>query len=465
MYGLARLKHRLDWRQNTSMKSFFKTRGSNSIVALVLLVLAGCGGGGDTAPAAATPETCTASAQKDWLRSYMNDAYFWAGLAPSPAPKPEQTLAGYFPTLLFQGDAQTPADRWSYLSDRVAYSQFFDEGQTLGYGIAVNGLEAQLPLKIRYVEPASPAARAGLLRGDEILALNGVTSAQLMALGDYSALNASQANQTLTLQIATAQGSKTVSVMSATYAITPVPLARVFDLPNGTRVAYLLLKDFVDQAREPLADAFASFRSAGATELVVDLRYNGGGLVSVANVLASLVAGQSRSGELFTALVYNPLQHPSNQNYYLDGQWPGFSRVVLLNGRRTCSASELLANGLKPHVQVVMLGEPTCGKPLGFLPVDQCDITVSAVNFEAVNALGQGRYFDGLAPTCAVAEDFSEPLGDPAEKMLAAASSYLVSGKCPGDAAAALQGRALSLRAPPQRPIFEPERFPGMRAN
>lgn len=84
---------------------------------------------------------------------------------------------------------------------------------------------------------------------------------------------------------------------------------------------------------------------------------------------------------------------------------------MILNGRRTCSASELLANGLRPYVEVVILGESTCGKPVGFTPVDHCDSTVSAVNFEAVNARGEGRYYSGLAPTCAVAEDFAGALG------------------------------------------------------
>lgn len=410
-------------RQNVGMTHFF----SKPLAILALLLLSSCGGGGDSTPTATPPDTCAASAQNDWLRAYMAEAYFWAGRSPSPAPLAQQGLASYFSQLLFAGDATTPADRWSYLSDRAVYSQFFDEGQTLGFGIAVNGLEAQLPLRIRYVEPGSPAALAGLRRGDEILAVNGVTAAQLMALGDYSALSAANAGDGLSVQIASASGAKTISLRAAVYPLTPVQASTVLDLPNGKRVAYLMLKDFVSQARAPLEDAFAGFRRAGATELVLDLRYNGGGLVSVANGLASLVAGQVHQGQLFTALVYNPRLGSANQNYFLDSQAPGFSRVVVLNGRRTCSASELLANGLKPYVDVVILGEPTCGKPYGFVPQDHCDVTVSAVNFEAINARGEGRYHDGLAPTCPVAEDFTGAFGDASEKLFAAANAYLFS--------------------------------------
>lgn len=435
--------------------------------SLLLALLGSCGGGGSGSVSEPTaPETCEAQAQKSWLRDYMQQSYLWADAAPNPAPQTTQSLAGYFSALLFTGDAKTPADRWSYITNSAAYEQFFEDGITLGYGLAVNGLEGQLPLKIRYVEPGSPAALAGLVRGDEIVTINGRTAAQVFDSGDFSALNPAQVGDTLTLQVVSLQGSRAVTLAGATYALTPVPVIRVLDLPDGKRVAYLVLKDFVFQARSPLVSAFAEFRAAGATELVLDLRYNGGGLISVAEALASLVAGQAHSGQLFTALVFNPRFSRENQKYLLDAQAPGFTRVVVLNGRRTCSASELLVNGLTPYLPVVTLGETTCGKPVGFTPAEHCSSSVNAVNFEAVNALGQGRYYDGLAPVCAVAEDFSGVLGDPAEKLLAAASTYLTSGKCPGiDVALGRQGRSLSLKTPNRGPIFEPERFPGMRSD
>ncbi|MBP9905031.1 MAG: PDZ domain-containing protein [Rhodoferax sp.] len=450
------------------MKYFFKMCCARTMLCVAVAALAGCGGGGaDPAPTTPVANSCDVSVQKTWLRDTMRQTYFWSGVAPDLAPLAEQSLSSYFSTLLFAGNAQTPADRWSYLADRAAYEQFFEEGTTLGYGVAVNALEGQLPLKIRWVDPGSPAAVAGLMRGDEILAINGVSVADVLASGNFSVLSPAKVGDTLSLQIAAATGSRSVAVVAATYALTPVPVSRVLDLPNGRRVAYLMLKDFVTQARSPLASAFAAFSAAGASELVVDLRYNGGGLISVADALASLVAGQAHSGKLFTALVYNPLQNRADVNYWLDASSNGFSRVVILNGRRTCSASELLANGLKPYVQVVTLGETTCGKPVGFTPVDHCDSTLSAVNFEALNALGEGRYYNGLSPTCAVAEDFAGALGDPSEKLLAAASQYLVSGQCPATASdSGLQRRALAApQAAAARAVIEPGGFVGMRAD
>lgn len=452
------------------MRHLFHVQLTRLVFLLFLVVLGACGGGGSGSDSTSVPpvaDACSASSQKNWLRDTMRQTYFWAGLAPDPAPLDTQSLTGYFSTLLFTGDAQTPADHWSFIADRAAYEQFFEEGTTLGYGLAVNALEGQLPLKIRWVDPGGPAQTAGLARGDVILSINGVSVAQLLALGDYSVLNPAQAGDVLTLQIATAQGARTVLVTAATFALTPVPVARVLELADGRRVGYLMLKDFVTQARAPLASAFAAFRAAGASELVLDLRYNGGGLISVADTLASLVAGQAHHGQLFTSLVYNPRQARANVNYWLEATAPGFSRVVILIGRRTCSASELLANGLRPYAEVVILGESTCGKPVGFTPVDHCDSTVSAVNFEAVNARGEGRYYSGLAPTCAVAEDFAGVLGDPSEVLLAAAGHYLLNGQCPASVAQSeMQRRALAARSTTAaRRLVEPGGFVGMRAD
>jgi carboxyl-terminal processing protease len=121
---------------------------------------------------------------------------------------------------------------------------------------------------------------------------------------------------------------------------------------------------------------------------------------------------------------------------------PAFARVVVLTGARTCSASELVVNGLKPFADVVTIGGTTCGKPFGFNPVSSCGNTFSAVNFESFNAQGQGRYYNGIAATCPVADDFSGELGDAGEKLTAAALSYLATGVCPA---------ASSLRVQPSR--------------
>jgi carboxyl-terminal processing protease len=109
-------------------------------------------------------------------------------------------------------------------------------------------------------------------------------------------------------------------------------------------------------------------------------------------------------------------------------------------------------NGLKPFVEVVQVGDTTCGKPVGFLPTANCGTTYSAVNFESQNANGVGRYWDGLTPSCPVADDLDHALGDAAERLTATALAHVDSGACPPVASARELPQALrrAVRAPPE---------------
>lgn len=297
-------------------------------------------------------------------------------------------------------------------------------------------------------------------------AKNGRSSAALLASLDFSAIGASTTGEQVTLQIAGAAGPRNVTLTSATYPLTHVPVSRVLTLANGSKAGYLVLKEFVTQAQAPLVEAFQVFRAAGASELILDLRYNGGGRISVANVLASLVAGRAHDGKVFTRLNFNAKQSSSNSSYKPAATATGFARVMVLTGSRTCSASELIVNGLRPYVEVVTLGGQTCGKPVGFVPEESCGSTVSAANFETLNALGQRGYYDGIAASCAVAEDFDKAFGDPTETLTAAALSYLQSGHCPALAATpsvAAKATALWRRVRSSAP--EPGEWRGMRGD
>ena len=273
-----------------------------------------------------------------------------------------------------------------------------------------------------------------------MLSLNGRAAAELIAAADFSALTASDTGQTLKLELAGAGGNRTVTLQSASYDLVPVPAQQVVTSPAGRRVGYVMVKDMITQAVSPATEAFASFRSAGVTELVVDLRYNGGGYVSVARDIASLVGGSRSAGRTYTSLIYNSKRANEQNDSYSFNEPPqalGLQRVYILAGERTCSASEQLANGLRPFVNVVLVGDTTCGKPVGFVPHDDfCGNTYNVVNFESVNANNEGRYFDGLRPTCAVAEDWSKPLGSTAEPLLATALRHADGGNCTAPAEA-----------------------------
>jgi C-terminal processing protease CtpA/Prc len=425
--------------------SLFRARRSAplAVAALAAALLSGCGGGGggSSAPVyTGTDGSCSVADQQDWLRGYMNDEYFWYASHPDPDPAGYSTVDSYFKALLFQGEVFSPfpPDRWSYSQDSTSYQRFWGDGQNLGYGLFVAGLEvqghAERPLRVRYIDPNSPAALAGVQRGDTLISVNGRAASDMVANSDFAVLTPQNVGDTLQLVLQDAQGlHRNVTLSAAVYAMTPVNDATVFVETNGRHTGYLLVKDFISQAVPAMEQSFASFKAQGVDDFVLDLRYNGGGLISTAATLASYVGGSNTSGRTFASLLYNDRHASNNQSFQFSSLVSalGVHTVYVLTGQRTCSASELVINGLRPYLNVVTIGDTTCGKPVGFNPVSYCNTTYSIVNFEAVNANNQGRYFNGLQPTCAVADDLDHALGDPSEGLLQAARSYALYGACP----------------------------------
>lgn len=424
------------------------TRRRTALALLAALAaLGGCGGGGG-GEAPAGGDSCSVASQNAWLAAYFDDWYFWYRQAPRPEPAAFASTAAYFEARRYTGtDPVFPADRWSYEQSTADFNRTFGEGQALGYGVAVAGIEvgsdATQPLRVRYVEPASPAATAGVQRGDEVVSLNGRSAASVIAAQDFSALSAAQEGETLVLVLRRDGAQRTLTLRSAVYALTPVPLAAQRTSPGGRRVGVLQVQQMVSQALAGFGSAFAQFQAAGVQDLVLDLRYNGGGLVSTGATLAGHVAGVRGNGLAYAQLRFNDKHSASDSRYAfpLPAQALGLARVYVLAGPRTCSASEQVVAGLRgAGIEVVLVGDATCGKPVGFQPAANCGRTYSVVNFESVNQLGQGRYWDGLAASCAVPEDFSAAQNGPADPLLAAALQLADGGACPRSAP--LGGRA-----------------------
>lgn len=429
--------------------------------ALLLAGLLGaCGGGGPelplpfaAEPALAAPASCAQDDQRAWLRSYLRDAYFWNdGLAAANAQA--DSMDAYFRSMLFQ-----PLDRYSYTQPVEAYNQFFTDGTRTGYGYTLVWTDAaRTVLRVRSVEPLSPVGRAGLRRGDQILSIDGL-SPQVIAAGGLP--NATTEGVARTFTVLGADGRRREwTVASATFALSPVTPVQVLtgQGPEGsTRVAYMAFHEFIIASETALDQAFARFNAAGATELVLDLRYNGGGSVVLARGLGSMVAGPRAEDQAFADIRFNArnaadnfiVPFTTNIGILPGPVFTGLRRVVIITSAATASASELLINALRPFMPVVLVGETTYGKPYGFQSRSECGTTYSAVNFETFNARGEGRYVQGIAPACEVADDLDHELGDPAEARLAAALHYLRFGSCPGRSSA----DALALKRPPATPV------------
>lgn len=405
------------------------------ILALVALLQA-CGGGGGGAPAA--PQACTIADQRQKVLDFMANDYYWYQQMRTPDPG-AGSMDAYFRSML-----DVPADRFSYTEPTATHRQVFAEGTFTGYGYSLVVVDAaNAVLRVRTVEPAGPAYAAGLRRGDTILAVDGYTPAQVLA-GASPTVTTEGVPRTISARD-TAGNPKNVQMVSATFPLTPV---RDMTVLNATRngqpvkVGYLDYTQFVTYSLNDLTAAVMSLAAQGASELVLDLRYNGGGDVATSRDLASLIAGARVAGQVFASLRFNDKNQAKNQTFAFQSppaSIPNLSRVFIIASGSTASASELVINGLKPFMDVVLVGEATYGKPYGFVPLDYCGTTYNAVNFESVNALGVGGYTSGFAPTCAVADDLDHPLGDPNEGRLSAALHYVATGQCPPTPQAALQ--------------------------
>ena len=403
----------------------------------------------------------------------MNEWYFWYRISPQPNPAPYADVQSYFDALLYTGSsADFPRDRYSGSQTTESFNRFFGDGATLGYGMAVAGLEldrdGSRPLFVRHVEPQSPAAAQGVQRGDRVMQINGRPVSELIVADDFSALTAQQAGDTLSLTLRRNGLDRSLNLRAEVFRLTPVTGTTVFTTAGGRRMGYVAVKDMISQALAPLETAFSRFRAEAVQDVVLDLRYNGGGLVSTGATLASYVAGTRGNGLNYASLLYNDKRASSNnQSYRFSTPSVALSlpRVFVLMGRRTCSASEQLVNGLRgAGLEVVAVGETSCGKPVGFLPTSACGRTYSVVNFESVNQRNEGRYFDGFAPTCAAAENFSTPQGGNADPLLIAATQAADTGFCPAGTSSADRAYPLAARrsALPPRTLNEGDSSPGM---
>jgi hypothetical protein len=243
--------------------------------------------------------------------------------------------------------------------------------------------------------------------------------------------------------------TRSVTLNAQAITETPVPNVMTLPAPNAS-VGYMLFNDHIATAESALVSAINQLKTAGVTDLVLDIRYNGGGYLDIASELAYMIGGSHTSGAFFERIDFNN-RNPFNEtlaqrttDFHSTGQ--GFSvatgqplptlnlgRVYVLTTADTCSASEAIINGLRgAGVTVNQVGGTTCGKPYGFFPKDNCNTTYFAIQFQGVNNLGFGDYPDGFVPpaACVVADDFTHALGDPAENQLEVALGLRNTGTC-----------------------------------
>ena len=419
--------------------------------------------------------------EKQWVRAYLGDAYLWYDEVPDVTASAAQysstadvygSLYNYFQAL--KTPKLTPSgarkDQFSFILQTATSDALFESGVEAGTGVNWRMQSSTAPrgLRVSFVTPGTEAANKGVLRGDTLVTVDGV-SADTETSAGVGVLNAglfpSDTGGTHTYVFSRA-GVGQVSVSLTIAAITSKPVLNYSVVDTGSgKVGTIVFTSHVAPAEAQLIEAISSLKAQGATDLVLDLRYNGGGYLYIASELAYMIAGPARtSGQVFEKLNYNakrtsdnaqapyPFQSTSTANAALPTL--DLSRVYMLTTDDTCSASESVINSLRGvGVDVRQIGSTTCGKPYGFAAQDNCGISYFPIEFQGVNAQGFGDYADGFTPNgsgatgiagCAAADDFTQPLGSASEGMLKAALDYRANGTCPA-ASSQESPKALSL--------------------
>ncbi len=419
-------------------------------------------GGNPTATPTPTASTgCSLRERQDWAAAQLREWYLFPDTLPASLdPTPYSTVDAYIDALTATARAQRKDRFFTYLTSIKEENAYYNSGASAGFGFRLGLDQTGQRLFSAETFENTPAIAAGIDRGTEILAI-GTTSANLRTVsaiiaaegtaGLNTALGPNTAGTARVLRIANAAGTRDVTVTKTDFTLLPVSSrygAKVIT-DGGRQVGYLNLRTFITTAEPALKAAFADFRAKGITNVIVDLRYNGGGQITTAAVLGNLLGGNRATSEVFAYETYRTEKSSNNTTDFFAPQPESIApvRIAFIGTDGTASASELVINAFTPylHTNSGLIGTNTYGKPVGQIALDKasCDDRLRVVAIGAQNAARNGNYYDGLATTveasCKASDDIGYQLGDPQEASTRQALDFLAGRSCTpisGDASA-----------------------------
>jgi len=418
----------------------------NKLIFFLLITITGFSSCKKDVPPAVMPPTVDEEA-RDALFTAMNQYYLWYNLMPVVVKTDYKN-----PYDLLNAMAYKTIDRWSFVQtydEYVAQSQ----GSFVGHGISM-GLDASNKVRIAQIYKNSPLYSKGVRRGWVVKKLNGKDLAPIFIAKDgaaYSALiGKSEADITNTFLFQTPLGKdSTIVSAKASFTLNTVVLADTLHLKSGI-TGHLVFDQFIPPSNQELQTAFAYFSLNNVKDLIVDLRYNGGGDLSVLTNMASYVAGAARFNTPFVKLTYNDKNSSYNVpfNFTTVPTPLSLSKVIVITTRGTASASEDFINGLRPVVDVKCIGDTTNGKPVGMIGiVYKTDYMFWPISFSLVNSANQGDFYEGIVPEKYVPDDISHDWNDRNEACLKESIYYLEHGT--------ISAKGLDLSKPSRSVRFE----------
>lgn len=384
-------------------------------------------------PVDTVPVVSASDKLKDSVVLYSREAYLWYKQIPSTFNG--RTYAD--PNAIMEAIRQysqepgftAPVDRFSFAETKANWDNV-SSGIGGDFGLGVFYI-TNSDLRVKFVEPASPAGQAGIKRGWKVTKLNGSANVSYSNVDFVIDKIFNSTSTTFTFQKPDGT-SVDVPLTATSYNSKPVYLDSVYNI-GGKKVGYLVLNSFIGdtvQISNDLAAAFAKFTSASINDIVVDLRYNGGGYVSMQEKMANYLAPNSANGDIMMKQVFNDnlAQYNETTNFDKTGSI-NLPRIFFIVSHATASASELLINNLRPYMDVKIIGPSTTyGKPVGFFPIPVGDWYIFPVSFRTTNKNNEGGYFDGLKLDKEVADGLDKDWGDLSEDALASAVKYITTG-------------------------------------
>lgn len=473
--------------------------GRTVLSSIVAISLASCGGGGSGGNGGSTsgPVTgggttsggtagneCSLASRQQFVRETLDEWYLFPELlAANVNPSSFATVQDYIDALVAPARAQSKDRFFTYLTSIREENELINSGASAGFGIRLGYDTANGRLFVLEAFENGPAFGFGIDRGSEIIEIEGASVARLFETGGpeavTNALGPNTSGVSRALRVRQPDGTVIApQVTKADFALDPVSDrygVQIID-NDGTQVGYINLRTFiVRDAEQQLRNAFTQFRAAGINQVVLDLRYNGGGLVSVAEVLGDLML-RDQVGQVFSRTVLRPSKSSENSTDLVSAQAEAVQvmKLAVIGRGGTASASELVTNSMIPYLgnDLTLVGANTFGKPVGQFAFDRsaCDDRLRAVTFKTVNRDNQGEYFTGLASvvpnTCVARDDIVYQLGNRNETSLNTALLALRGVSCPAITTAqqrgvqSLEGRQTLLQ--PERPNAAQVNIPGL---
>jgi carboxyl-terminal processing protease len=365
------------------------------------------------------------------MLSYMKHEYLWY----DKIPVTTDTLKNVSPEDFFYSLLYTSLDQWSFIVSKKEYSDLMN-GIYLGHGISFY-VDNYGNFRIAFVFKNTTAYTKGIKRGWIVKKVNGIVPLSLNHFDEL--LGSTESFVTNNFEFLKPDGTS-INILLTKESVT-MNSVLAYNIVNvgNKKVGYIAVETFLGDILNEFNDVFLKFKNAGINELVIDLRYNGGGSLDASGHLANLVAGAAYSGSTFCKLYFNNLidklytDQEKTIKIGFESQTinPGLERVFFITSSATASASETLIKGLEPFFETYVIGNRTHGKPVGMYNIELStgDYILMPITFEWKNSLVQSCPYTGIPVNFQEFDDFTHELGDTSELCLKQAIHYIINSK------------------------------------